>query len=385
MVQKRWDVSVQRMTRIGRLAVDFGERGKFQANSAMAAGTYGAGAGPTTTVTAAWLRRWAVHSVWRSGRNVVAGLLFSSQLLHWRADPVGHIIIKSWFFLWELMNTDTRDQQQLQMAWHQLGKNGWGPLAAARQSLILCDVRGGLGLWTFSDMESQEHVLRNPMQKPIAVWRAWLLRALACKSTKAAARSRPHVGMAATHFDWAAVPRTLRALNLAPSTAAALRGVIMGDVVVQRQAKHWHAGDDGACPFCRGEEEDERHRWFRCPAWAQARTQAGFPAAATMLEAQLPQAMATWGLPVIPSPLARWSFLREHQSPDTAMATAIQGAKSFAQTGLESFSRIPCCAQLPGLMHGTMAQIGNRPLAWCLGRKRSHAAKQRAYWRLYEP
>ena len=62
------------------------------------------------------------------------------------------------------MTTDTRDQQQLQMSWHQLGKSGWGPLAAARQSLTLCDVRGGLGLWIFSDMENQEHVLRNPLQ-----------------------------------------------------------------------------------------------------------------------------------------------------------------------------------------------------------------------------
>ena len=76
MVQKRWDTAVQRMTRIGRLAFDFQGRGKFQATSAMAAGTYGAGAGPTTAVTAAWLRRWAVHSVWRGGRNVGVGLLF---------------------------------------------------------------------------------------------------------------------------------------------------------------------------------------------------------------------------------------------------------------------------------------------------------------------
>ena len=97
-------------------------------------------------------------------------------------------------------------------------------------------------------MDGHEYGLRLPMQQPLPVWRNWMLRALATKSVKAAALSRPHVGMAGMHFDWAAVPRVIKQLQLSPSTAAALRGVIVGDAVVQRQAKHWHEGDDGTCP-----------------------------------------------------------------------------------------------------------------------------------------
>ena len=80
----------------------------------------------------------------------------------------------------------------------------------------------------------------------------------------------------------------------------------IGDVVTQRQAKHWNQGDTGLCPFCRGEEEDEIHRWFRCPAWSAAHTKAGFQSPALALEQQLPQAMATWGLPVLPPSVAEW-------------------------------------------------------------------------------
>ena len=81
------------------------------------------------------------------------------------------------------------------------------------------------------------------------------------------------------------------------------------DEVTQRQAKHWNQGDTGNCPFCKGEEEDETHRWFRCPAWSQARAAAGFLTPALALEQQLPKAMAIWGLPVLPPAVADW---RDH-------------------------------------------------------------------------
>ena len=67
LLRKQWGGSTQRMAFISRLAVDFGGRGKFLANSAMAAGAYGAAAGPVTLTTATWLRKWAVHAVWRGG------------------------------------------------------------------------------------------------------------------------------------------------------------------------------------------------------------------------------------------------------------------------------------------------------------------------------
>ena len=104
------------MARIAKLAVDFGGRGKFLADSAMAAGAYGAGAGPVTLTTATWLRRWAVHAVWRGGRNVLASLLFTTQHLHWRADPVGHLVVRAWFFLWEALSTGTWTLRST--AWH---------------------------------------------------------------------------------------------------------------------------------------------------------------------------------------------------------------------------------------------------------------------------
>ena len=93
-------------------------------------------------------------------------------------------------------------------------------------------------------------------------------------------------------------------LKLSPAAATALRGVTIGDVVTQRLAKHWNPGDTGLCPFCRGEEEDESHRWFRCPAWQLARRGAGFQSPALDLEQQLPQATAIWGLPVLPASVA---------------------------------------------------------------------------------
>ena len=151
------------------------------------------------------------------------------------------------------------------------------------------------------------------MSHPIQVWRTWLLQGLAQRSVDAAGKRRPHVGMVGVTLEWEALPRVLRRLRLAPAAAAALRGVTVGDVVVQKQAKHWCPGDDGTCPYCLGEEEDERHRWFRCPVWEGARRAAGLPSPATAFEHQLPQAMATWGLPVIAASVAAWCALRTRQ------------------------------------------------------------------------
>ena len=77
--QNRWAAAIQRMKRIGGLAVDLSGRGKFLANNAMAAGTFGAGVAPTTATTAVWLKRWAMHAVWRGGHNALPNLLFSAQ------------------------------------------------------------------------------------------------------------------------------------------------------------------------------------------------------------------------------------------------------------------------------------------------------------------
>ena len=177
----------------------------------MAAGAYGAAAGPVTLTTATWLRKWAVHAVWRGGRNIMAGLLFTTQHLHWRADPVGHLVVRAWFFIWEVLTTGTKDLAQLGMVWHHSGTVSWGPLAAAKQALHLCDIQGGLGHWAYKDAGGVERVLRQPMQQPVRVWREWLLQALAVKTIKTAATSRPHVGMAGAYFDWAAIPRTCQA------------------------------------------------------------------------------------------------------------------------------------------------------------------------------
>ena len=180
------------------------------------------------------------------------GMLFSAQYLPWRADLVGHLAVQSWFFIWELRATRTRDHSTLQQSWHQLLVKNWGPMAAAKQALALCGLEGGLAQWTLTDERGRRTSLAFPMKQPVQVWRKWLLRGLALHSQLMAADRRPHVGMRGVAIEWAALPRALRKLELAPSAATALRGVTIGDVVTQRQAKHWNPGDIGLCPFCRG-------------------------------------------------------------------------------------------------------------------------------------
>ena len=81
---------------------------------------------PTTaTTTAAWLRRWAMHAVWRGGHNALPNLLFSEQYLPWRADPVGHLAVRAWFFIWETIATGTRELADLLLTWnHAKGTQG---------------------------------------------------------------------------------------------------------------------------------------------------------------------------------------------------------------------------------------------------------------------
>ena len=310
IVQKRWSAAVQRMRRIGALAMDLAGRGKFLGSSAMAAGTYGTGVAPTDACTAAWLRRWAMMAAWKGGRLALPGLLFSAQYLHWRADPVGHLAVRTWFFVWELLATRTREHGDLQQSWHQLQVKNWGPMAAAQQALSLCGLSGGLSRWTLTDERGHHVHLEQPMRHPIQLWRGWLLRGLALKSQHAAADRRPHVGLRGVTIEWAALPRAIRKLKMGPAAATALRGVTIGDVVTQRQAKHWNPGDTGLCPFCSGEEEDETHRWFVCPAWRVARAAVGIPTPALGLLQQLPQAMAIWGLPVLPYSVVEWTSTR---------------------------------------------------------------------------
>ena len=140
-MQKRWAAAIQRMKRIGGLAVDLSGRGKFLANNAMAAGTFGAGVAPTTATTAVWLKRWAMHAVWRGGHNALPNLLFSAQYLPWRADPVGHLAVRAWFFIGETIATGTWESADLVLTWK---GSQWGPRAAARQSLELCGIKGSI-------------------------------------------------------------------------------------------------------------------------------------------------------------------------------------------------------------------------------------------------
>ena len=171
------------------------------------------------------------------------------------------------------------------------------------------------------------------MHQPIQQWRRWLLRGLALKSQNAAADRRPHVGLRGVTIEWEALPRAIRVLKLQPAAATALRGVTIGDVVTQRQAKHWNAGDSGMCPFCSGEEEDETHRWFICPAWKAARAAAGFPTPALSLLQQLPQATAIWGIPVLPASVVEWSANRPTQAMQLPSCPTIERADMICVDG----------------------------------------------------
>ena len=92
---------------------------------------------------------------------------------------------------------------------------------------------------------------------------------------------------------------------------------------MQEQAKRWNPGDSGLCPFFQGGIEHERHRWFRCPRWAAGRASAGLASLATAFEHKLPQAMAVWGLSVLPVSVARWLLDRDQRKARQAPHPAI--------------------------------------------------------------
>ena len=108
---------------------------------------------------------------------------------------MGHMAVRTWCFLWELVATGTRDSEELTLLWNQGQKRGGGPLFAARQQLALCGIEGGIHQWTRRDAAGRPHELLWPMRHPVCVWRAWLLKGLAQKSVEAAGKRRPHVGM----------------------------------------------------------------------------------------------------------------------------------------------------------------------------------------------
>ena len=172
-----------------------------------------------------------------------------------------------------------------------------GPVAAALRGMACLGLGRDILRWDGVQRSPQGW---KPADHPKAESLAVLLEAWGRSQWReVAARRRAFAHVAGAVDVWA----TMRLLSggvrgvpaLPPDAAGALRTVITGNVVTERVAAHWTS--QSLCPHCKLEDEDHDHRFWRCPAWNSARTQAMQALGASdALRATLDHGVATTGV-----------------------------------------------------------------------------------------
>jgi ribonuclease HI len=295
----RIEVAVGRFGRIARIPVPFKRRCHLGAAAGTAAGVYGAVCGPPPAHELEKLRRAARAAVCHGGIRAAPELVFGMLSPTWRLDPKAVSVVAPVFQAVKALRANRLpDSWGLTANAVEAGRGrAVGPVAATLRSMALLGLGSDVSCWRGVPRAPQgwkpaEHPKKESLQVLLEAWRK--------KQWADVAQRRQDFAHLANGVDkWA----TMRLLEggvrgfpqLTPDASGALRTVISGNVVTERVAAHWT--DQPTCPHCGIEVEDREHRFWRCPAWESARTQAlGAPGASMALRTQISDGLARSGV-----------------------------------------------------------------------------------------
>ena len=290
-VEARLATAAIRLSHLWQLPVSFPCRLQLAQASVVAVASYGV----ASQGGFGHLRRFssAVAQGILRGSRMVAPEAVYALFGSWRTNPQLHAVIGPFLAIQRAIG---RGLSFMAWPWRTLGA---GPQAAASWGCLRRPVRGWV-LWfrTRGDgsfrTSAWTHVLPPAVRLQellVDSWNGIQWRQLA--------RRRKAFAGAANGVD-----RSLSTLGLSalpPDQAGALRALLCGDIITQRQVARWKG--TATCPACLAADEDLEHRLWACPAWDKQRHQAsrvhGWDPVA--LRAALPPLTALTGLvPALP-------------------------------------------------------------------------------------
>ncbi len=300
-----------RLQLIARLPLPFRARCLMAQMAGTAAACFGMACGRPPAGEVTDLRRAARAAIFRGSQLAAPEILFTVLHTNWRLDPEAVSVLQP---LWMLLRSASRGgfpgctwDLAASAATAQAGRS-LGPAAAVVMSLQQLGFRGTPLRWELPHGEVVDPVvlgLKAAMQLLVRAWQRHQWAKLAVR--------RAEFAPLAEGVDLKGSLQLLRASRLERDAAAALRGVMMGDVITETRAKHWNEGT-AVCPHCQQGVESLFHRFWQCPCWAAARALA---LGAAVGEAEdfgrrLP-AVAVTGLVPVPPVLA--ALRRDAESP----------------------------------------------------------------------
>ena len=296
----RMAIAADRMRRVGHIPVPFNRRCHLAAAAGTAAGIYGVACGAPPARELESLRRAARTAVCHGGCRAAPEIVFGVLSPTWRLDPKAVTVIAP---IWQAVKAMRggylpADTWRTTVNAIEAGRGrAVGPIAAALRGMARLGLGSDIMRWvgvqrTPSGWNPADHTREESLAVLLEAWKKTQWR-------EVAERRRDFAHVAHGVDRWA----TMRMLSggvrgclpLPPDAAGALRTVIAGNVVTERVASHWTASC--LCPHCGLEPEDHEHRFWRCPAWENARTQAmQAPGASAALRATLEDGVARTGV-----------------------------------------------------------------------------------------
>ena len=263
---ERGENMLVRAARVGMLPVPYGVRATMTAASAVAAGTYGAAAGPIPVGDLKQMRRAAFEAVWRARFRVPLEIAFAN-FISWRADPQAVAVVKPWLYLRDACKRGLTSPLELEELWDACGDTFVGPVAACRQAMRLAGLHGGP-----AELSHPDGPRVQPLRATARQLQDFLLAAMYATEVKWVVQRRPDLAVWEQGVDrWGSFRSLSKGRD--PSDDGLLRNIMAGGSVTQVVAQKWRGGGD-TCPHCQVDSEDAAHKFWVCPAWQQARDEA---------------------------------------------------------------------------------------------------------------
>jgi hypothetical protein len=233
--QTRLADAAARCRRIGSLALPYAQRMRIVATSAVPAAVYGAVAILPPDADLRVLRTAAGRAVWRGGRFAAIELRLLLGGHDCRSDPYAAFYLAPLFMLAKALRYGAVTPAEAAAT----QQRGSGPLVrAVRRAMHKLLLTGSWLDWTASTPAHGDEATWQPFTRPLADTLSWLRRRWLLVAAHQVSRRRPLLGPLRDGIDWDLARLTVDSMG-SEDRRAALRTIMVGDVVTARRARHF--------------------------------------------------------------------------------------------------------------------------------------------------
>ena len=292
---ERARMAFARMELVARLGLPRSYLGRLVGASALTAGMYGAACHVYDSDHLPSLRNWVMHALYRGSRFAQVRLFMQLVLPCPQADPWRVALRKGW----HACNV-IRQEWGEELFWRVwAGTTKDGPLLSFKRLLLQLPAELVPAQLPQSSLEQVYRAAGPAWLKKCEAW-PLLDKALRAYDLGWVAARRPNLHEAAK-ID-VELARMVAQQLPAHGLREAFQAVMIGDMVVRHQTRHWQ-GHDGGC-LCQTGQETVEHVFWQCPRYAQHRW--GGARCSQAASSLRPQCQRVLGTPFVLKELADW-------------------------------------------------------------------------------